>query len=132
MEEWKSEVGVTPWTERRKKLEEILKNYTDSDDEPLYVAPILYSGNDLNMDQRNVIRDYSKWWPGAYQGHVDGDYIYLNVTTYNVLKPDASARHTTKMSMDNPDVRNALAQTIASILIMVIAHTIRNIFQLMK
>ena len=73
-----------------------------------------WCGNDLNMDQRNVIRDYSKWWPGAYQGHVDGDYIYLNVTTYNVLKPDASARHTTKMSMDNPDVRNALAQTIAS------------------
>ena len=49
LEEWKNEEGVTPWTERRKKLEEILKNYTDSDDKPLYVAPILYSGNDLNM-----------------------------------------------------------------------------------
>jgi DNA ligase-1 len=49
LEEWKSGVGVTPWTERREDLENVLKNYKDSDDKPLYVAPILYSGNDLNV-----------------------------------------------------------------------------------
>lgn len=49
LEEWKNEEGVTPWIERRKDLENVLKNYMDNDDKPLYVAPILYSGNDLNV-----------------------------------------------------------------------------------
>lgn len=49
LQEWKNEIGTTPWTKRRNKLEEVLKDYTDSDDKPLYVAPILYSGNDLNI-----------------------------------------------------------------------------------
>ena len=40
--------------------------------------------------------------------------ISLTVTTYNVLKPDASARHTTNMSMDDQKVRQALASTIAT------------------
>ena len=49
LEEWKNEECVTPWTERRKDLENVLQNYMDNDDKPLYVAPILYSGNDLNV-----------------------------------------------------------------------------------
>ena len=73
-----------------------------------------WCGSDLNMDQRNVNRGNGDWWPGAYQGHVNSANTYLTVTTYNVLKPDASARETTNMSMDNEDVRQALAQTIAS------------------
>ena len=40
--------------------------------------------------------------------------ISLTVSTYNVLKPDASARHKTNMSMDNQEVRQALASTIAT------------------
>lgn len=49
LKEWNSKIGKTEWTDRRKKLEEVLKDYSDSDDKPLYVAPILYSGNDLNV-----------------------------------------------------------------------------------
>lgn len=40
--------------------------------------------------------------------------ISITVSTYNVLKPDASARHKTNMSMDKPEVRQALASTIAT------------------
>ena len=40
--------------------------------------------------------------------------ITLTVTTYNVLKPDASARHETNMSMNDQKVRQALASTIAT------------------
>ena len=40
--------------------------------------------------------------------------ISLTVTTYNVLKPDASARDQVKMSMDKAEVRQALASTIAT------------------
>lgn len=49
LKEWNSKNGVTPWTERRKKLEEVLKDYSDTDDKPLYLAPILYNGNNLDM-----------------------------------------------------------------------------------
>lgn len=49
LEEWKNEEGITPWTERRKDLENVLKNYMDNDNKPLYVAPVLYNGNDLNV-----------------------------------------------------------------------------------
>ena len=40
--------------------------------------------------------------------------ITLTVTTYNVLKPDASARHETNMSMNDQKVRQALASTRAT------------------
>ena len=39
--------------------------------------------------------------------------VSLTVTTYNVLKPDASARDEEKQSMDMPEVRRALGATIA-------------------
>ena len=73
---------------------------------------VTWSGSDFNMDQRNVARS-GDWWPGAYQGTVDANNVYLNVTTYNILKSDGSARHSTYMSMDKQEVRQALAQTIA-------------------
>lgn len=49
LNEWNSKKGISTWIERRNKLEKILKNYNDSDDKPLYVVPILYNGNNLNM-----------------------------------------------------------------------------------
>lgn len=73
---------------------------------------VSWSGSDFNMDQRNVARS-GDWWPGAYQGNADAANVYLMVSTYNVLKPDASARDQEKQSMDNPDVRQALAESIA-------------------
>ena len=48
LKEWNSKNGVTSWTERRTKLETVLKDYLVTDDKPLYVVPILYLGNDLN------------------------------------------------------------------------------------
>ena len=47
--------------------------------------------------------------PGGSAGQIS-----LTITTYNVLKPDASARHTTNMSMDDQKVRQALVSTIAT------------------
>lgn len=38
----------------------------------------------------------------------------LTVSTYNILKPDASARHKTNMSMEKPEVSQTLASTIAA------------------
>ena len=73
---------------------------------------VTWSGSDFNTDQRNVARS-GDWWPGAYQSTVDANIVYLNVTTYNILKSDGDARHSTYMSMDKQEVRQALAQTIA-------------------
>ena len=47
--------------------------------------------------------------PGGSAGQIS-----LTISTYNVCKPDASARHQTNMSMDKPEVRQALASTIAT------------------
>jgi endonuclease/exonuclease/phosphatase family metal-dependent hydrolase len=76
-------------------------------------AFVEWCGNDINYDQRYVLRTGS-WWPGACQSTVDDSSVYLNVTTYNILKSDGSARHSTYMSMDKQEVRQALAQTIAA------------------
>ena len=52
---------------------------------------------------------------GGQNSEVGGaGQISLTVTTYNVLKPDASARHETNMSMNDQKVRQALASTIAT------------------
>ena len=76
-------------------------------------AFVEWCGNDINYDQRYVLRTGS-WWPGACQSTVDDSSVYLNVTTYNILKSDGDARHSTYMSMDKQEVRQALAQTIAA------------------
>ena len=76
-------------------------------------AFVTWCGNDINYDQRYVLRTGS-WWPGACQSTVDASSVYLNVTTYNILKSDGDARHSTYMSMDKQEVRQALAQTIAA------------------
>ena len=49
LSEWNSKKGKTPWNKRRAELENLLKDYSDKDDKPIYLAPILYSGNDLNV-----------------------------------------------------------------------------------
>lgn len=51
---------------------------------------------------------------GQNPGGGSAGQISLTVTTYNVLKPDASARHRENMSMDKSEVRQALASTIAT------------------
>ena len=76
-------------------------------------AFVEWCGNDIYYDQRYVLRSGS-WWPGACQSTVDASSVYLNVTTYNILKSDGDARHSTYMSMDKQEVRQALAQTIAA------------------
>ena len=51
---------------------------------------------------------------GQDPGDGSAGQISITISTYNVLKPDASARHKTNMSMDKPEVRQALASTIAT------------------
>ena len=48
LEEWNNKVCKTPYFERRKTLEAILKDYADKDDKPLYLVPLLYVGTDVN------------------------------------------------------------------------------------
>lgn len=48
LEEWNNKKCKTPYYERRKILEKILKNYSDKDDKPLYLLPLLYVGTSLD------------------------------------------------------------------------------------
>ena len=43
---------------------------------------------------------------GQDSGEGSAGQISLTISTYNVCKPDASARHQTNMSMDKPEVRH--------------------------
>ena len=71
---------------------------------------VKWSGSDFNMDQRNVARS-GDWWPGAYQGNMSTDNVYLKITTYNVLRPEGRRD---EMSMEKEEVRQTLAETIAA------------------
>lgn len=70
-----------------------------------------WCGSDLYMDQLNVNRGDDGWWPGAYQGHVNTNNLYLTVSVYNILKSDADARGDYN-SIADESVREALAQSI--------------------
>lgn len=48
MEEWESKKSKMKYTERRKKLETLLKDYADKDDKPLFLLPLLYVGTDID------------------------------------------------------------------------------------
>ena len=92
LNEWKSKNGITSWTERRKKLEEILKDYTDTDDKPLYVAPILYSGNDLN----EALSLLSK----ARENNEEGVMLRFNDSTYEFKRSNELLKFKVMSEMD--------------------------------
>ena len=73
-------------------------------------AFVEWCGEDLYKDQLGVVR-VGAWWPGAYQGTVDTETVYLKLTTYNVLRPEGRRE---EMSMDKAEVRQTLAETIAA------------------
>lgn len=80
LKEWNSKNGVTSWTERRTKLETVLKDYLVTDDKPLYVVPILYLGNDLN-ETLNLLGK-------ARENNEEGVMLRFNNSPYEFKRSD--------------------------------------------
>ena len=49
LEEWNSKECKTMWCSRNIKLMDLLEDYSDKDDKPLYRLPLLYVGSDLEV-----------------------------------------------------------------------------------
>ena len=112
---WSNDASTTYYWKWNGTINEIAPALTSQSDVSNRVNGICsgfvsWSGSDFNMDQRNLARS-GDWWPGAYQGTVDTENVYLKFTTYNILKPEGRRE---EMSMDKAEVRQTLAETIAS------------------
>ena len=111
---WSTDASTTYYWKWNGTINEIAPAMTSQSDVRNRVNGICsgfvsWSGSDFNMDQRNVARS-GDWWPGAYQGTVDTENVYLKFTTYNILRPEGRRE---EMSMDKAEVRQTLAETIA-------------------